>query len=295
MTTKTTKKIPAGLAGLCLLLVLAAVSAVVVIADTPAALADSAQADQSLISTVAQSYNAGPDVLMGMLVRPKDQSTVVPVDAGDAHKMSGVVAPIDGADIVLTSPNARSRQVLVAPTGRYNVLVSNQNGAVKTGDYLTVSALPGIAMKAGPEQSEVVGRAVGSFDGKTNVVDTVKLKSDNGSTSTIAVGYIQTDIRLAPNPLSKNSNYVPGILDRAAQGISNKPVSAAKIYLSIAVVVATFFITGSMVYGGMRGSMTAIGRNPLAKGVISRGMVQSVIFGMIVFLLGILAAYGLLL
>jgi hypothetical protein len=45
----------------------------------------------------------------------------------------------------------------------------------------------------------------------------------------------------------------------------------------------------------MRGSMTAIGRNPLAKGVISRGMVQSVIFGLIVFLLGILAAYGLLL
>jgi hypothetical protein len=246
-------------------------------------------------NTVAQSYSAGPDVLTGMLVQPKDQSTVIPVDTGSIHKMSGVVIPINGAEIVLTPPNTQSRQVLVASTGRYNMLVSNQNGPVKTGDYLTISALAGIAMKAGPEQPEVVGRAVGNFDGKGNVVDTVKLKSDDGHSSTAAVGYVQTDIRLAPNPLSKNSNYVPGILDRAAQSITNKPVSAAKIYLSIAVMVATFFITGSMVYGGMRGSMTAIGRNPLAKGVISRGMVQSVIFGLIVFLLGILAAYGLLL
>lgn len=246
-------------------------------------------------NTVAQSYSAGPDVLAGMLVQPKDRTTVIPVDADGIHKMSGVVVPINGASIVLTPPDTQSRQVLVSSTGRYNLLVSNQNGAVKTGDYLTVSALSGIAMKADSDQSEVVGRAVSEFSGKANVLDTVKLKNDDGHTATVAVGYVQTDIRLAPNPLRKNSNYVPGVLARAAQSVTNKPVSAAKIYLSIAVIVATFFVTGSMVYGGMRGSMTAIGRNPLAKGVVSRGMVQAVIFGMIVFLLGILAAYGLLL
>lgn len=283
--TVTSKKTYTRLAGVGLLLALL----VLPVAGGIAA------ADLAPTNTVAQSYSAGPDVLSGMLVQPKDKSTVMPVDADSIHKMSGVVIPINGAQIVLTPPNTQSRQVLVSSVGRYNVLVSNQNGAVKIGDYLTISALPGIAMKADANQPEVVGRAAGNFDGKTNIVDTVKLKSDSGSTSSATVGYVQTDIHLAPNPLQKNSNYVPGVLARAAQSVTNKPVSAARIYLSIAVIVATFFITGSMVYGGMRGSMTAIGRNPLAKGVISRGMVQAVIFGLIVFLLGILAAYGLLL
>jgi hypothetical protein len=77
--------------------------------------------------------------------------------------------------------------------------------------------------------------------------------------------------------------------------VANKPVSALRVYLSVTVLVATLFITGSMLYGGVRGGMTAIGRNPLAKGIISRGLLQTIIFGLVVLMLGMLAAYGVLL
>jgi hypothetical protein len=254
-------------------------------------------AESAATNTVAQSYDADPSVLTGMAVqlKPSGQTTVIPVEAKDIHKTIGVVAPIDGANIVLSPPTATSQQVLVAPTGRYSLLVSNQNGAIRAGDYLTVSALAGISMKANSGQSEIIGRAVSDFNGKSNTVDTVNIKNNGGGTVSVAVGYVQADVRLAPNPLYHNDNNLPGFLSKAARSVANKPVSALRVYLSVTVLVATLFITGSMLYGGVRGGMTAIGRNPLAKGIISRGLLQTIIFGLVVLMLGMLAAYGVLL
>lgn len=248
-------------------------------------------------NTLAQSYSAGPSVLAGMIVEPKphDQTTVIPASSRDIHNMLGVVIPVSGAQIVLTPPATTAQQVLVAPTGRYEVLMSNQGGPVKSGDYVTISALDGVGMKAGSDQSEIIGRAAADFNGKDNVLDTVRLSMTNGKSTTVAISHIPVDIRLAPNPLARdNNNSLPGLVGRAASSIANKPVSPTRAYVSLVVLAATLFITGSMFYGGIRGGITAIGRNPLAKRAVSRGLVQAIIFGMIVFILGMLAVYEIL-
>ncbi|HXE10227.1 MAG TPA: hypothetical protein VN554_02265 [Verrucomicrobiae bacterium] len=247
-------------------------------------------------NTLAQSYSAGANVVAGMVVEPKPHAatTVIPLSSSDVHNMLGVVIPVNGAQIVLTPPQAIAQQVLVAPTGRYELLVSNQGGPIKGGDYVTVSALDGVGMKAGSDQPEAIGRAAADFTGKTGVLDTTSLKTSNGRTITVAIGHVPVDIRLAPNPLYHNGNDLPGFLSRAASSIANKPVSPTRAYLSLVVLAATLFITGSMFYGGIRGGITAIGRNPLAKRAVSRGLVQAILFGMIVFILGMLAVYEIL-
>lgn len=246
--------------------------------------------------TVAQSYNAGPGVLAGMIVElnGKDHSTVIPAKSQDIHNMTGVVVPVGNASIVLSPPSAANQQVLVAAGGRYELLVSNQGGAIKAGDYLTLSALNGIGMKAGTDQPEVIGRAAASFDGNSNVLDNVQLKSSQGHSSSVSIGHIAADVRLAPNPLYQNTSNLPSFLAKAAANVVHKPVSQARVYISTIVVVATLLIAGSIFYGGIRGGITAIGRNPLAKRAISRGLVQAVLFGLIVFVIGMVAAYGIL-
>lgn len=260
----------------------------------PASAAAASSKDAS--SAVPQSYTAGSSVLPGMLVEPaaKAPGSVVPAPSKDIDKVVGVVIPASAADITLTPSSGSSQQVLVAATGRYGLLVSSQNGPISPGDYLTLSALSGIAMKAGSKQPQVVGQAVSGFDGKSGVIDTASLKSSLGKTTSASIGRISVDVRVAANPLYKNSDNVPGFLSRAASSIANKPVSPIRIYLSVGILLATFFITGGMFYGGIRGGITAIGRNPLAKKAISRGLIQAVVTGFVVLAAGILAVYVIL-
>ncbi|QQS18685.1 hypothetical protein IPL68_01180 [Candidatus Saccharibacteria bacterium] len=59
-------------------------------------------------------------------------------------------------------------------------------------------------------------------------------------------------------------------------------------------MLVTIFMTGSLLYGGVRSSLVSIGRNPLAKKSILRGLIQVVILGLTVFVIGLIAIYLLL-
>ncbi|MGH7240441.1 MAG: hypothetical protein ACREHG_10335, partial [Candidatus Saccharimonadales bacterium] len=153
-----------------------------------------------------QSYSAGPGVLPAMLVQSEaqDPNTVIPLTYQNIGNMLGVVLPANSASIVLTPQYPSKQQVLVAASGRYDLLVSNQNGAIKSGDYLSVSAIPGIAMKADSSQKDIIGRSEGGFNGSGNVIGTEPLQSTQGKISA-AIGYVPTDIQLGPNPLLQSN------------------------------------------------------------------------------------------
>jgi hypothetical protein len=68
------------------------------------------------------------------------------------------------------------KPVFVALAGRVPVMVNNENGPIKVGDYLTSSSTPGVAMrasKAGP----VIGQALTAFDSSNTGVVTVFIRS----------------------------------------------------------------------------------------------------------------------
>jgi F0F1-type ATP synthase membrane subunit c/vacuolar-type H+-ATPase subunit K len=83
-------------------------------------------------------------------------------------------------------------------------------------------------------------------------------------------------------------------LSKAAQIVTNKPVSAIRIYASLIVLALAVVIAGVLLYSGVRNGMTAIGRNPLAKRSITRSLLQVVIISLIVFIIGLIAVYLLL-
>lgn len=250
-----------------------------------------------LSKAVTQTYTADKSVQVGMLVqiKPGVADTVIPLDDTHISSLLGVVVPPNSATIVLTPQKVNTQQVLVTNAGHYDVLVSTQNGPVKTGDYLTVSALAGVAMKADQYQTQVIGKAMHDFSGRANVISSVGLTDSAGRKINAAIGRVPVAITVAHNPLyQKVADSVPGFLNKVATGLSNKPVSAARIYISLFVFTITAFITTNVVYSGVRSGMIAVGRNPLSKKSIIRSLIQTIIAGLIVFIAGVFAVYLLL-
>jgi hypothetical protein len=180
--------------------------------------------------------------------------------------------------------------VLVATSGDYKVLVSTQGGNVKSGDYLTMSALPGIAMKSSAYQEQIIGTAEADYSGK-NSLGTVSIKNTDGKKINVSIGTVAVSLRLAPNPTYVRNNSLPGTITNAANAVANKTVSLIQIYLSLALLTLTFFVVGVIFYGAVRSSITAIGRNPLSKRSVIKGLVKVLMLGLIILGAGLTGAY----
>lgn len=245
---------------------------------------------------VTQTYTSDTTIQQGMIVQldPNDASKIKPATQKSLSKILGIVVAPNDAPVALTKNNGKT-QLYVANFGQYKVLVSDQNGQIRRGDYINMSSLAGIGMKADNTQNIVVGKALASFNGQTDAQSTETLKNNLGRNLAVHIGTIPVDINIGRNPLLINPQAnLPGFLEKASQGIADKPVSAARVYLSLAVLVATTILAGSVLYAGIRSGMIAMGRNPLAKRSIIRNLLQVVITSFIVFLVGIFAVYLLL-
>ena len=242
-----------------------------------------------------QSYSASQALNQGIIVQlvPGSSSQIEPASEGSIDKAFGVVVNAGDANVALTQNNANTDQTFVATGGRYNVLVSNQNGTVKSGDYVTVSALNGIGMKVDTIQPIIIGTATSDMD---NVVGTANLKTTNGTTKTVQLGIVQVDINFRHNPEQVTlTGNVPPIFAKVAAAVNGgKQVPAWKIYLSLAILLIGAVISGAILYGGVRSALISIGRNPLSKKSIMRGLMEITLIALIILIVAIFGVYLLL-
>lgn len=244
---------------------------------------------------VAQSYAADTPLQAGMVVKlTGDKTKVAPVTQSDNDKMHGVVIRANDAPLTLTEGEV-GQAVYVATSGKYQILVTDQNGPVKKGDYLIISAIDGIAMKANHTIKYIIGKALSDFDGKTNVLSQTKLKDGAGRERAVNFGYVSADINVSRNPLAppEDSN-LPGFLRKASEAVSGKPVSPFRGYAALGVLVVTSMIVIVVLYAGVRTSLIAMGRNPLARKTIVRNLIQVVLVGIIILISGLITVYLLL-
>jgi hypothetical protein len=256
----------------------------------------SSSATANLSSGVTQSYNADPSVKTGMFVElnPKNLTTVIPLTEATIKNVLGVVIPSQSASIVLTPSNAANTQVLVNNTGELEALVSNQNGPIASGTYLDISSLDGIAMAASTTQTTVVGRADSAFSGKTGVIGSMQVKNSLGKTVTVNIGRIAVHISVTHNPIFKKaskSDFVPGFIGKIVFQVTSKNDSAARVYIAIVILVGLIIFCANMLFGGIRGGMIAVGRQPLSKKSITISLIQTVFFALAIFVGGIAGLY----
>ena len=245
--------------------------------------------------TVTQGYGADSVLQVGMIVGLKkdDPRMVEPISSNNAANTQGVVVAANDSAVLLGNDNEK---VYVASGGRFKVLVSNQNGDINTGDYVAVSSIDGVGMVANSDNPIVLGKAITDYrSSDTNqVISTAKVKNSSGKEVQLSLGYVVVDISIGKNPLARNDNNLPAFLSKASETIAGKPVSATKIYISLIIMFLATAVAASLLYAGVRNSMIAIGRNPLSRKLIVRGLFQVVFIGLIVFLCGIFGVYLLL-
>jgi hypothetical protein len=244
----------------------------------------------------AQMLNKGykSDELLqtGMLVMETDYDPkkVSAVSFDTLDRILGVVIQKNDSPVTLA---AKDEKIFVADTGEYPLLVSNENGTIAAGDYISISSLAGVGMKANGLQPLVVGRATEKFEGNG---DSIGSTTDNRTNQTINFGRIPALVSIKRNPNFKDEqgNKVPKVLERVSFSIAGKPVNTARIWMAAAVFLGSLLVAGIMLYSGARGSLISVGRNPLSRSVIIKGLGQVVVMSIIVFISGMFAVYLLL-
>lgn len=247
-----------------------------------------------LAQAVTQGYGSDQTLQRGMLVQLKesDATKVEAVKQEIADKTFGVVVDANDAPVTLSSDG---KKVFIATAGKFDVLVSTQNGEIKAGDYIAVSAVDGIGMKAGDKESVAVGRALSDFDGKSNAISSLDVKSSDGSSKKVNIGRVSADMSVSKNPLFKATEpNLPEVLRKASEAIAGKPVNAVRVYIALFVFMISAITAGTLMFSGVRSAIISIGRNPLGKKAIVRGMFQVIITGMIIFITGVFGVYLLL-
>lgn len=243
--------------------------------------------------TVTQGYGTDETLQRGMIVGLKedDASKVEPLNVDQLDRILGVVVNANDSPITISG---EQEQVFVATVGRYDILVSDQEGVIGPGEYITLSSLSGIGMRATFEQSEIIGRALAGFNGKDGIVGQSSLTDNQGNTRTVNIGRVQVDIAVSKNPLAKSAAVTPEWLGRVGQAIAGKSLSPARIYISAAIFLVGAFISAAVLYAGIRSSIIAIGRNPLSKKSILRGLLEVIFTSLIVFIISVGGVYLLL-
>ena len=252
---------------------------------------------QAYTPSNVQGYAADAPIDIGTIVRlnGKNANRVAIASQAELQNMFGVV--VDRSQLPITLSNGGiDNETFVAVSGTYQVLVSTQGGVIANGDYVTLSSINGVAMKASTEQKTVFGRANASFDGKGVNLGTTGLKDTSGKENKkVTLGSIPVTIDIRRNPNEKSTKtQVPELLERIGQAIAEKEVSPIRIYLSMAITAVSLIAAIAVLYSGVRNGIISIGRNPMSKKSIFRALLEVILTSILILIIGLFAVYLLL-
>jgi hypothetical protein len=257
---------------------------------------NTASTGQATNNNSVTAYGAASPLEIGTIVAltGAGSSNVESVSQQKASGMYGVTVDPNGLSFTISSGNL-ANESYVATSGTYNTIVSTQGGNIKVGDFIAISSIDGVGMDAGSANTTVFGRAVTAFNGSSNVIGTQSLKTSTGGADTVSLGVIPVAIQIEHNPTKASTTVnLPKELERAGQAIAQKPISATRTYLAITILVISVVLAIVILQAGVKGGLISIGRNPLSKGHIFRGLLGVILTSIIVLIIGLFAVYLLL-
>jgi hypothetical protein len=248
--------------------------------------------------SVTKSFTADNGTQAGMLVQldPQDGGRVKPAERSKPKAAYGVVVLPNDAPLSLTEAT-NERQVYVATSGSYKLLVSDQNGPIRTNDFIVLSSIDGVGMSADSASDIITGKAVTAFDGLNNVKSEASVKDSTGKQRTVHFGYITASVAVGRNPLYQDPHVkigIPGALKKVVEMIAGKDVSPIRAYIGLFLAFLTAVIVVAVLTTGIKASITALGRNPLARSSIVRNLLQVMLGGLIILIVGMFGVYLLL-
>jgi hypothetical protein len=242
-------------------------------------------------SAISRGYATTDEGLKtGMVVRLSSSGdsakpSVERASSDNPNQMLGVTRTPDESIVTIASGE---KQVYVESTGEVDVYVSDLDGEVKEGDFLTLSPLKGILTKATEGSRVVVGQALEDFSGKTKEPYTI---TADGKEKTVQVALVRVTLDRKATP---QDTHPDSSLKRLGRSLVGKDVNELRIIIALVIFFIVVVSTGGILYGAITSAITAFGRNPLAKSIIRRELVRVIIVALVVILVGLLAVYAVL-
>jgi hypothetical protein len=210
---------------------------------------------------------ADPEVKIGDIVSQTQEGifrSKIPYD----KNMIGVV----GENPILVFGKPTTTTLPVVTFGETLVRVSNVNGEIKRGDFITSSEKPGVGQKA-TKDGYVLGRALEDFNQEE--------------------GLIKVSINIQYQYLSPTGFPVSGILSKIWELLGrpeNFPVFLRYVF-AVILGGGSFFAGFFFFVKSLREGLEAIGRNPLAKRSIQIGMIINLVAILLLTLAGLALAF----
>ncbi len=207
----------------------------------------------------------------GDIVTQKDGLYYLSTSSYDAEIIGVIVANPEMSLLDRTLVNYS----LVSAYGEIQVNVSNKNGNIKEGDYITSSVTPGVGVKA-LESGQVVGSALEDFS----------------SDQLDAQGTIWVFVDPRMNYIDKNlSLNIIEVIRKSLNSPYMTPIQALR-YLLVFIIVIASFIIGFSSFGRISlESVESLGRNPLASKSIKRLIAFNFVLTFIIMGIGLGIAY----
>jgi hypothetical protein len=226
-------------------------------------------------ASLSQGYNTSSQIAPGSLVSldSKSTNTVNVATLDNAPRLFGVVVPDSSASISLSGTGSNQAQVVT--TGSANVFVTNAAGSIKVGDLLTVSSIAGVAQKVGDTSTKVIGTAQADFDGSGSDVTKRTIKDSSGSHE-VAISQIPVVISVSSYTATagKQPYVVPNWLQNLSNTLAGREVAPIRILIAALILLVALVCITVLLYAAVRNSIISIGRNPLSRKSVLKGLLQ---------------------
>lgn len=239
---------------------------------------------------IGMTYPIGdPAAVTGDIVRlaPDGLALLLSKDAYD-DRMHGVL--VQNPAMVFRSTD----DIPVVRTGNALVNVTNLNGPIKAGDYVTSSEIAGKGMRAEELSGYVIGIALEPFTGEGGTE--INYLGKNFRTRAILVA-----IGIGPaTPVLRAGGGLLGTFRQLASAflfnfrVSRQFERVMRLILAAIIAIVTIWITFSRFGKNVTRGIEAIGRNPLAKASIQSMIIINGILIGVVGVAGILLALAVL-
>jgi len=231
---------------------------------------------------ISHPYRGSKDIKPGNLVSldSTQDNYVEPANLNTGNRLVGIAV---GDDDSLVAIDADSNRIQIATSGVATALVSDLNGAIKSGDQIAVSPFSGIGMKAQPG-SRIIGLAQSALSGEEARISTKEVTDRDGDKKTIKVGYIRVSVAIGSVPAAQPDTEQNAI-QRLARSLTGHNVSTVRLVISTFIAVIALIALVALIYTSVYGTIIAIGRNPLAKASIFRALLSVV--GLVILTAGV--------
>lgn len=245
----------------------------------------------SAASAISQGFFSDEQLASGTLVslRESDRNTTVVPSELDHGGIVGVVVNKEDSTVAVSNGE---NQVQVATSGIVNLYVTDLYGEIRTGDPIGISPIRGVGAKA-VTNGKIVGIAQTDFD-PDQAERTVSVQRSNGKTEEARVGSASIAVQVGYYAVSAEEGQRATGLQYLGSILAGRPVSAVKVFISLIIALTGMIVGAVILYSGIKSSFTAVGRNPLARLSIFKGLKRVSFFSLLIFILALSTGYAIL-